>query len=61
MDGADSPVKDVLIEVWQANADGLYAHPEFPDEAEQGFRGWGRVITDFETGESGFDTVKPAR
>ena len=26
---------------------------------EEGFRGWGRVITDFETGEWGFDTVKP--
>ena len=26
---------------------------------EDGFRGWGRVITDFDSGEWGFDTVKP--
>lgn len=59
IDGTGSPVKDVLIEVWQANADGIHAHPESPGEVEEGFRGWGRVITDFETGEWGFDTVKP--
>ncbi|MDO5620317.1 MAG: protocatechuate 3,4-dioxygenase subunit alpha [Paracoccus sp. (in: a-proteobacteria)] len=58
IDGMGSPVKDVLIEVWQANADGNYAHPE-GGEVEDGFRGWGRVITNFETGEWGFDTVKP--
>ncbi|MGR3758539.1 protocatechuate 3,4-dioxygenase subunit alpha [Roseobacteraceae bacterium NS-SX3] len=58
-DGTGSPVKDVLLEAWQANAAGVYAHPEHPGEVEDGFRGWGRVITDFETGEWGFDTVKP--
>ena len=58
-DGAGSPVKDVLIEAWQANAAGHYAHPEGGGEVEEGFRGWGRVITDFATGEWGFDTVKP--
>ncbi len=59
IDGTGSAVKDVLLEVWQANADGHYAHPEGGKEVEDGFRGWGRVITDFETGEWGFDTVKP--
>lgn len=59
IDGGGSPVKDVLIEAWQANAAGVYAHPEHPGEVEQGFRGWGRVITDFETGEWAFETVKP--
>ncbi len=59
MDGTGSPVKDVLIEVWQANADGHYAHPEGRGQVEDGFRGWGRVITDFDTGQWGFDTVKP--
>ncbi|MFY0312476.1 protocatechuate 3,4-dioxygenase subunit alpha [Leisingera sp. D0M16] len=58
-DGTGSPVKDVLLEAWQANADGVYAHPEHTGGVEEGFRGWGRVITDFETGEWGFDTVKP--
>ncbi|MEX0316401.1 MAG: protocatechuate 3,4-dioxygenase subunit alpha [Ruegeria sp.] len=59
IDGTGSPVRDVLLEVWQANADGIYAHPEQPGKTEGGFRGWGRVITDFDTGEWGFDTVKP--
>lgn len=58
-DGMNSPIKDVLLEVWQANADGFYAHPEGGGPVEAGFRGWGRVITDFETGEWGFDTIKP--
>ncbi|MFD0979420.1 protocatechuate 3,4-dioxygenase subunit alpha [Tropicimonas aquimaris] len=61
IDGIGSPIKDVLLEAWQANADGIYAHPEHPGEVEDGFRGWGRVITDFETGEWGFDTIKPGR
>jgi protocatechuate 3,4-dioxygenase alpha subunit len=59
IDGMGSPVKDALIEVWQANAQGRYAHPEGGGAVEEGFRGWGRVIADFETGEWGFDTVKP--
>jgi len=59
IDGTGSPVKDVLLEAWQANAEGIYAHPEHDGEVEEGFRGWGRVITDFKTGEWAFDTVKP--
>jgi len=59
IDGTGSPIKDVLLEAWQANADGIYAHPEHDGEVEEGFRGWGRVITDFKTGEWAFDTVKP--
>ena len=59
IDGIGSPVKDVLLEVWQANAEGRFAHPEGGGPVEDGFRGWGRVITDFETGEWGFDTIKP--
>lgn len=58
-DGMGSPIKDVLLEVWQANAEGHYAHPEDSGSVEAGFRGWGRVISDFETGEWGFDTIKP--
>jgi protocatechuate 3,4-dioxygenase alpha subunit len=60
-DGAGAPLKDVLIEVWQANAAGIHASPIDPrhGEVEDGFRGWGRVISDFDTGKYGFDTVKP--
>lgn len=58
-DGTGAPVKDVLLEAWQANSAGIYAHPEHPGTVEDGFRGWGRVITDFDSGLWGFDTVKP--
>lgn len=61
IDGMGAPIKDVLLEVWQANADGNYAHPEGGGPVEEGFRGWGRVITNFDTGEWGFNTVKPGR
>ncbi len=54
-DGMDMPVKDVLIEVWQADHDGTYPQSQRDD----GFRGWGRVIPDFETGLWQFDTIKP--
>lgn len=61
LDGTGAPVKDVMLEVWQADANGIYPHPEDPRAAQvaKGFRGWGRVITDFETGLWGFDTIKP--
>ena len=61
VDGTGAPVKDVLLEVWQADSRGVHAHPEDPRCAEvsPGFRGWGRIITDFATGLWAFDTVKP--
>lgn len=61
LDGTGAPVKDVMLEVWQADSNGIYPHPEDPRAAEvaAGFRGWGRVITDFDTGLWGFDTIKP--
>lgn len=59
IDGTGSPIKDVLLEAWQANAKGIYAHEQSTGKVETGFRGWGRVITDFESGEWTFDTIKP--
>jgi protocatechuate 3,4-dioxygenase beta subunit len=55
-------LKDVLIEIWQANADGKYAHPadRQPGKAlDPHFRGWGRSCTDFDSGVYTFDTIKP--
>lgn len=61
LDGTGTPVKDVLLEAWQADAAGIYPHPEDPRHADcaTGFRGWGRIITDFDTGLWTFDTIKP--
>ena len=60
-DGSGTPVRDVLIEIWQANAAGKYAHPGDlqAKEIEPAFRGWGRACSDFETGVYSFETIKP--
>lgn len=61
-DGIGTVLKDVLVEIWQANAEGRYAHPadRQPGKAlDPHFRGWGRAATDFETGVYAFDTIKP--
>lgn len=60
-DGTGAPVKDVLLEAWQADAAGTYPHSEDPRHADcaPGFRGWGRITTDFDTGLWAFDTIKP--
>ncbi|HEV8033926.1 protocatechuate 3,4-dioxygenase subunit alpha [Yoonia sp.] len=55
-DGTGAPVKDVLIEIWQANTAGIYAGA---GDVEEGFRGWGRVIPDFDTGKFTLETIKP--
>ncbi len=61
LDGTGTPMTDALLEIWQANGEGIYAHPDDGRPVEDGFRGWGRVTTDFETGEWGFDTIKPGQ
>lgn len=60
-DGTGAPVKDILLEAWQADANGIYPHPEDPRHGEvaPGFRGWGRIITDFDSGLWSFETIKP--
>ena len=63
-DGIGTVLKDVLIEIWQANAEGKYAHPgdRQPGKSiDPAFRGWGRACTDFETGVYAFETIKPGR
>ncbi len=60
-DGEGEPVSDALVEIWQANRGGRYAHPEDTREEiplEDGFMGHGRCGTD-ESGGYGFVTVKP--
>ena len=50
-DGSGTPVKDMLIEVWQADSKGRYA--------AQGCDGWGRVTSDLQTGRYEINTIKP--
>ena len=60
-DGTGSPVRDILVEIWQANAAGKYDHPADQQDkpVDPAFRGWGRTGTDFETGLYRFETIKP--
>jgi protocatechuate 3,4-dioxygenase, alpha subunit len=61
-DGIGAPTRDILVEIWQANAAGRYDHPADRQEdkpLDPHFRGWGRTGTDFETGLYAFETVKP--
>jgi protocatechuate 3,4-dioxygenase alpha subunit len=63
-DGSGSPCRDILVEIWQANAAGRYNHPADRQEdkpIDESFRGWGRTGTNFETGVYTFETVKPGR
>ena len=54
-DGVGAPVKDGLVEIWQADAAGRYG------VNAEGFTGWGRCATDLATGRFDFDTIKPGR
>jgi len=61
-DGSGTPLRDVLVELWQANAQGRYAHAadrQAGKALDPAFRGWGRACSDFETGLWRFETIKP--
>ena len=62
LDGDGQPVRDAVIETWQANSHGKYAHPEDFQEKplEQAFKGFGRVLPDH-NGEYQLATIKPGR
>jgi protocatechuate 3,4-dioxygenase, alpha subunit len=62
LDGAGDPVPDGMVEVWQADPDGRFDHPDDPRGAvaRQGFRGFGRSLTDAD-GQWAVHTVKPGR
>ena len=58
-DADGKPINDAMIEIWQADAQGRYAHPRdaraLPNAS---FKGFGRVGTDAD-GVYAFDTIKP--
>ena len=60
-DGLGLPLRDVLIEIWQADANGVYpSTADIQDKVvDPNFLGWGRTGADFETGFWSFNTVKP--
>jgi protocatechuate 3,4-dioxygenase alpha subunit len=60
LDGVGQPLDDSVVEVWQANVHGRYAHAEDTREVPlvEGFDGFGRAIADGE-GRFTIVTVKP--
>lgn len=59
-DGTGTALKDAMVEIWQADAEGLFnSANETRGYADPNFKGWGRSPGDMETGEFTFETVKP--
>ncbi len=59
-DGDGKPINDGVLEVWQADAEGRYAHPEDGQKTPPAgaFRGFGRILSDGK-GVFQFTTIKP--
>ena len=62
LDGDSKPVPDALLEIWQANSHGKYAHPEDTQDKplDPAFKGYGRIPTD-DQGRFHFSTIKPGQ
>lgn len=60
LDEDGNPIAGALIDVWQANAKGRYAHERDPNPAplDPNFQGWAKLTTDAEGGYR-FRTIKP--
>jgi protocatechuate 3,4-dioxygenase, alpha subunit len=60
LDADGQPIPDGMIELWQANTHGKYAHPADTQNLplQEGFRGFGRQPTNAQ-GEFVFNTIKP--
>ena len=61
-DGDGQPVTDGVIETWQANSYGKYAHQDDTQEKllEENFKGFGRILTDTRGGFR-LSTIKPGK
>lgn len=58
-DGDGAPIGDAVIEIWQADAEGRYAHPRDPrGGSNSSFTGFGRTAVDGD-GAYSFATIKP--
>ncbi len=61
-DGTGTVLRDAMVEIWQADAAGLYPSAnETRGAADPNFTGWGRSAGDMDTGEFTFETVKPGQ
>ncbi len=59
-DGAGNVISDALIEIWQADSMGRYAHAADPRGSNSTFKGFGRCGTGTDArNRFWFDTIKP--
>jgi protocatechuate 3,4-dioxygenase beta subunit len=60
LDTSGSPVKDLVVEIWQVDAKGVYLHSADSGrrKRDENFQGFGRATTNAE-GEYRFRTIKP--
>lgn len=60
LDGDGASISDALVEIWQADGNGRFNHPNDPQHAnaDPHFRGFGRSRTE-EDGQFTFHTIKP--
>lgn len=62
MDAAGSPLRNVLVEIWQCDGKGVYLHTadsgKKQEQQDKNFQGFGRFLTG-STGEYYFRTIKP--
>lgn len=60
IDGSGTVARDALVEIWQADAEGLYNSPsEMRGSADPNFTGWGRSACDGKDDGFSFETIKP--
>jgi protocatechuate 3,4-dioxygenase alpha subunit len=59
-DGDGIAIPDAIVEIWQADANGVYNHPDDSRQktADRAFAGFGRMGTD-DDGTCEFETIKP--
>jgi len=59
-DGGGELIPDAMVEIWQADAEGRYAHPDDPRDSDPRFFGFGRIGTGTDPeNRFFFDTIKP--
>ncbi|MEH6390954.1 MAG: protocatechuate 3,4-dioxygenase subunit alpha, partial [Sulfitobacter sp.] len=56
-DGTGTPLRDAMVEIWQADANGIYPNNDPRGPADPNFTGWGRKAGDYDTGEWVFETI----
>jgi protocatechuate 3,4-dioxygenase beta subunit len=60
LDTSGAPLRNVLVEIWQCDANGAYLHSRSgnAENRDANFQGYGRFVTGLK-GEYGFRTIKP--